>query len=222
MKKCKVVCPFLLRVFFGKGKIMRMKTFGMVLIAIGIFINPGRATAVWDIWEDTTITSGTYNNIRIDYGNPNPGSIVLMHGGTSLAVEGYKTSCFTLSGEAKVSGFYVGGDASSFYLLDNGIVGNIEMQGSSKAYLRGGIVETYVAAFQSAEIHIYGYDFNLASNILSGYWASGEPFALWLRGSDTLPRTYLHEVPEPATLLLLSVSGGILLKRRFSFNRNSL
>jgi len=53
----------------------------------------------------------------------------------------------------------------------------------------------------------YGYGF------VNGEWEDHTHFSIDLSGSDTYSRVILHEIPEPATLLLLAL-GGLLSRNR--------
>ena len=72
-------------------------------------------------------------------------------------------------------------------------------------------------AQESASIHIYGKNFLYEQHSsdwwLYGSWSNNDEFTLIFRGPDTRNHVVLHEIPEPVTLLLLSV-GTILIRRK--------
>jgi hypothetical protein len=94
---------------------------------------------------------------------------------------------------------------------------------SSTAHLHGGDVFKIYAS-SSTVINMYGYDFQYLPggfshgwDRLTGHWADESSFDIILENSSNPEGTYahvaLHEVPEPTTLMLVSL-GGLALRRK--------
>jgi hypothetical protein len=99
-------------------------------------------------------------------------------------------------------------DSSTVTVID-GSVRWFELRDSSTANLYGGNFDTLYAPGPSSYFNIYGYDFTIEkpSSLwrLTGFWPDGLPLEMYLRRADTFGDHYLiHEVPEPATILLLA------------------
>ena len=109
-----------------------------------------------------------------------------------------------------------------------GNVGLIEAWNYSTVNLYGGIISDYLLAYgdDSLTVNIYGYGFEydpLAGDYrggqLTGFWLDDTPFSIDLYYDDTpggaIIDTYPHIVliPEPTTILLLTL-GGLILKKR--------
>jgi len=89
--------------------------------------------------------------------------------------------------------------------------------------LLGGLVSDYLAAGDSGIINIYGYYLDKSATgghhgfgFVSGQWPDRTTFNIDLSGSATYSRIILHEIPEPATVLLIGI-GSIALRRRRIF-----
>jgi hypothetical protein len=69
-------------------------------------------------------------------------------------------------------------------------------------------------------VNIYGYGFEYNPDVpnLIGFWADGTPFGIVFRDPvgeniHSYDKVVLHEIPEPATLLLLGL-GAVMLRKR--------
>ena len=82
------------------------------------------------------------------------------------------------------------------------------------------LVTDDLAAGESALINVYGYNLGksaaggeFGNGFVWGEWQSGVAFNFDFYGTDTHSHVILHEIPEPATILLLGF-GGLLLRKR--------
>ena len=83
----------------------------------------------------------------------------------------------------------------------------------------GDIFGSLMVNHTTAWVHIFGYGFNndpFTGSPLTGFWADDTPFSINLVDStiSTYDQIIFHEIPEPATLLLLGLGGLALRKRR--------
>lgn len=140
-----------------------------------------------------------------------------------------RTSMTFNSGNARVR-------TRDFSILDftGGYSEYLGIQDSSCVYIAGGEI-TYLTAFESSKVHFYGYDFEIirydvpiwgtvgpTDGLVTGFWGDGTPFSIEIgnyHSEDSIdsPITFdhlvLHEVPEPASAVLLELAG-VLLRRR--------
>lgn len=112
---------------------------------------------------------------------------------------------------------------SSTVSIIGGSVELFEVADSSTASLYRGNFDILHALGPNAYFHIYGYDFTLEKPSpdwrLTGLWADGTPFEMRLQRAEFYGDHYvLHEVPEPATVVLLA-SGILLLRKRRDLHR---
>ena len=193
---------------------MKTKLFIAILIAITA-VTQG---AILDIYADDTIQNGdvydtvnTYDSLDI----PPVQTTVDMTGGEISYLNVYDTSVFNFnSGSIGVlttnnSGIahLYSSDISTKYLHDN-----------SQIHIYNSSLSSSVLIYDNAELHIYGYDLiydeTASPNWVTGQWENGQDFEIYLRNiySYDPDQVVLHEIPEPATLLLFSF-GGLLLRR---------
>jgi hypothetical protein len=85
--------------------------------------------------------------------------------------------------------------------------------------LHGGqIFGSLMVDHTTAWVNIYGYGFNndpFIGSPLTGFWADNTPFSINLVDDtiSTYDQLIFHEIPEPASLILLGL-GGLMLRRR--------
>ncbi|OHB53185.1 MAG: hypothetical protein A2Y12_06785 [Planctomycetes bacterium GWF2_42_9] len=123
----------------------------------------------------------------------------VQNGSVSLVVSLQNTSIVTI----------LGGEIASLQLLDNSI-----------AYLYGGNITETLATAGMATVHIYGKNFNFIPKYsngpgwITGNWSDGSFFSIYYRNYEPFPGThlFLHEIPEPCTLGLVSL--GFFTMRR--------
>lgn len=115
--------------------------------------------------------------------------------------------------------------------MTGGSVNSLEMYHESMLYLYGGNIGSLASAQPLIlippedpgphgwiQFFCREYDYNSDTNLLTGLWADSSAFSINLSDIGTYP-TYdqieFHIIPEPATILLLSL-GGLWLKKRRS------
>ncbi|HIJ53263.1 MAG TPA: hypothetical protein HPP66_08935 [Planctomycetes bacterium] len=111
--------------------------------------------------------------------------------------------------------------SDSMTTVAGGTLGLISASRFGTVNLIGGLVYDYLAAGDSGIINIYGYRLtkidtggHYGSGFVSGEWLDKTAFNIDLSGADTYSRVILHEIPEPATVLLIAVGSVCLRKRR--------
>jgi hypothetical protein len=115
------------------------------------------------------------------------------------------------------------GNTNGFMMHDNSVInisgGNtgFDLMDSSVANLWGGQIRD-ISAQSSSVVNIYGRDLSIVpyytqDSLASGHWADGTSFqfVLW-RERIYNPQIVFHEIPEPATMLLLGF--GMMLARK--------
>jgi hypothetical protein len=199
------------------------------IIAIVVFWVLGSTSSVRAeltlITEDTQITSAdTYYGVEVR-DSWSGQTMVDMFGGHLFEAHIYDTSSFNL-----YEGSVVGID---LYILSNaGIYGGnalgLATWNRSTLNLYGGSIGWFTA-WDDSMINMYGYGFAYSpgecigvpgcignGGKISGYWQNGSTFEVLLNdvsGNHTYDHIVFHEIPEPASVLLLGL-GGLLLRRR--------
>jgi len=165
---------------------------------------------------DWTITDGTHTlNEGDNYGIINilNGATLDVYGGQVVDIWAAGSSLVNCYG-GRIDGVFAHG--SSVVTVNAGaVIDHVVSLELGIVHLHGGTIERYVAAHGASELHVYGRDLLRDGWFLSGVWADGEPFQLYLRGPDTQPRVFLHEIPEPASATLFGVIlVGFLVRRQ--------
>jgi hypothetical protein len=147
-----------------------------------------------------------------------------IYGGSigTLIVNG--TAEITMSGGTISSDFYVFDPEN---LDDDGIIrcpyeNDLSLNDTSTMIMSGGVIEGHISIAAGARMDLYGDTFQSLpdgrSNVhLLGYWQNDQPVNLYFV-TNSFDRVILHEIPEPATLILFGFGG--LLLRRGSSGRN--
>jgi hypothetical protein len=150
----------------------------------------------WDIYSDTTISSGSYSNVNVfdSLDVPPVQTEVDMIGGDILFLHSRDTSIINISG---------------------GTINNSDAYDYSSVNITGGNFNMLAVKSENAFFHIYGYDFSIqtpsSTYILTGFWEDSSEFEIWLGRADLYGSNYvLHEIPEPASVLLFGFGGLIL------------
>jgi hypothetical protein len=110
-------------------------------------------------------------------------------------------------------------NSSTVTVIDVSGVWWFELGDSSTANLYGGSFETLYAPGSHSCFNIYGYGFVVDRSAdlwrLTGFWPDGSPLEMYLRRADQYGDHYvIHEVPEPATAILLVLGSLFLTKKR--------
>jgi hypothetical protein len=176
--------------------------------------------AIVNFYNDGTIDAGTPYTSIYTWNNAN----VSMTGGTILSLDEYNSSKVNMQAGVVSQGTSLWNQSQ--LSLTGGRVGLfLEVHDSAVANLHGGVLDGWLYAADTSVVHVYGYGFDydpLAGirngGLLTGFWSGGQTFSLNLldnleTGTITYEHIVLHEIPEPATLLLLGV-GGLLIRKK--------
>jgi len=104
--------------------------------------------------------------------------------------------------------------------INGGEFYEIDCDDYSTLNLHGGqIFGSLMVEHTTTWVNIYGYGFNndpFPGSPLTGFWADATPFSINLVDDtiSTYDQLIFHEIPEPATLLLLGLGGLALRKHR--------
>jgi len=191
-----------------KGLAMKTKIIFILLTILSPFLNQVRAAELEFHGNEYGIiySPQDWYDVNIyDY------ATVDMIGGSVNILYAFNSSIFNIS-DGSITSVICSFDLSTVNIT-GGSIEALATGGSSTANVYGGEWKwtDYIAAFDQSIVNIYGYDFSYSYGRLSGFWLSGIQFDLWLRGPDTYPRVVLHEIPEPYSILLLSM--GVLIAR---------
>lgn len=188
--------------FSRRKKMKKWKTCLTVVVLVAIITATSNAGINWQIHGGTeTIGVGDdYHNIYI-YDN----ALVTMDGGQVFEINSLQAQDLSINA-GEVSSIYSKG--SSVINVNNGNINFIEANDSSIVNLRGGNIGS-IHTRLSGIFHVWGYDLTITPDYhLTGTWESQEDFDIYItRWPSTLPSIVLHEIPEPATLLLFFLGG---------------
>jgi len=196
-------------------------------------ILPGEEWGNVYIYNDYTIVDMLGGNV--DSIGTYDASMVNVIDGSVNTLEAHEFSTANVSGGyvytlwARDSGTANLSDMGSVVSLSaRGSFGKVNMTDGTTEYLRagdsgtinlhGGIVSEYLNAWDFATVYIYGYGFNYDPS--AGNWNGGQLTGFYLDDTaftidlyDAQTYNHINLIPEPATVLLVSL-GSLMLRRR--------
>lgn len=186
-----------------------------VLIVLALILLSGGAAKATLIYEDWLIHEGD------EY------DIVSVLNDATLGMTGGKVEHLHTSDSSTLNLFdgmvswLIASDTSTMYIYGGLTEHALILERESTVNLFGGTIGEGVRISGSARVNIYGYGFEFLadggtggiSGLLSGYWLDHTPFTIRFKDlSKPFPGTQIQLIPEPATLLLLSL-GGLVVKK---------
>jgi hypothetical protein len=169
---------------------------------------------------------------EITWGDDNPGldlfdyDTLLMTGGTAyyLNMGGWSTGIIEDTDPLNIAGgdggiWEVEASSYSELTINDGEFYDLIANGYGTVNLHGGQIFGDLTIYNStAWVHIFGYGFNndpFLGSPLTGFWSGGTPFSINLVDDtiSTYDQLIFHEIPEPASIILLGL-GGLLLRKR--------
>jgi len=113
----------------------------------------------------------------------------------------------------------IGADYTGTLNMSGGVTQGANFRGEATANLYGGTISEFLMATEESTVNIFGYDLVLTSSggsygygQVTGFWLDDMPFTINLNGADTY--THINLIPEPASLLLLSLGALVLARKR--------
>lgn len=146
-----------------------------------------------------------------------------MDGGTVQSLDMFNFSTADISGGSITQGVYVWDDIT-IDISDGDIGWNLDASDDSTVNLHGGTIDDWLYATDNSVVNIYGYDFDYDPD--AGGWNGGQLTGLWMDATpltidfldniavDSTYYDHVNLVPEPTTLLLLTLGAVMLRKRR--------
>ncbi|OXU16214.1 PEP-CTERM sorting domain-containing protein [Sedimentisphaera salicampi] len=188
----------------------------LVVFAVCFAVFNAEGAVDWDIYDDASIQDGdVYLAVNI-YDNPPEQTVVNMTGGDISFCNIFDSAQLNCSG-CEIS-FLDTYNNSVVSVNANAGLDLIDMYDSSTVFLHNGAENvSNIRIYNDSLLHIYGYSLKIEPLWVEGYSVDDEWFTINFRNSFT-PKDHiiLHEVPEPATVLLLVSASGVLYNRRRS------
>ena len=192
-----------------------MKTKIFVTVVVLVVYLGGRTQAVdIDFYSDAIIDNGdVYDNVFV-YDTPPDQTNVDMWGGSIGAVLPNDSSTFNMYGGQIQYGMGLS-DWSTVNIYDGTVEGTFWVMDSAWLNIYGGDVSMASPSFsESSTVNIFGYDFAYDGWEVTGFLSDHSAFRINEVTFDEYSHMNLVVIPEPATLLLLSVGALAFKKRR--------
>ncbi len=195
---------------------MKAKLFIAILIVTAAIT---QAAIDWDIYggNETIVAGSDYRIVNV-YDDDSDHAFLDISGGTISSLSTYDLSVADISDGS--IGTIVAKNSSEVNVYGGNIYQALQSSDSAVINLFGLTGDPTLTYLGTGVINIYGYNFDfLASGTgpkdgwLSGNWANGNPFEFYLRNlPEAFPNSQivLHEIPEPATVLLFGLGSFFL------------
>lgn len=194
-----------------------MKTRICLTIAALVLLTPGQLRALdVDFYSDGTIEDGDVYGVVSVYDTPPDYTTVDMFGGSTITLITYDSSI------ANIYGGEIAGSIETHNLSTLNIQGGsvsldfLAVGGSSTLNVYSGnfFVGNSPMFSESSTVTIYGYGFNYDGFELTGFLLDDSPFTM--REVSLADYEHMNLIPEPCSLILLSLGTLILRARRNS------
>ncbi len=196
---------------------MRARILLLVLIGLNL-IGISKAALDWDITEDTTINSGSYRIVTIDYETPASGSVVSITGGDIEILKSYESSIVEVYAGTTIGTVWAT-DVSTASIY-GGTINSVSSDGASVVnlhYLTPHGHDVYTGVSSTGTLNIYGYGFewtySTTSADFSGYWLNGDPITFHFRDYQQNDLNRINIVPEPASIAFLGLGFWVVRRR---------
>ncbi len=180
---------------------MKVKPILSVLILVFV-VAVSNAGIVTDIYEDEIVDHSNYETLEIHDSLDDPPeqtTVTFVTGSEVMRIHSNDTSIVNIY---------------------DGTVGSLVLRNSSTMNLYGGEINRVLGSSAESTLNVFGTNFLILNGnstdkphaSLSGTWENGSDFSFhFYRMSEIPDNVVLHEIPEPATVLLLL--SGILINR---------
>jgi hypothetical protein len=176
---------------------MKVESFVSLVVSL-LFSTISNAATVTRIYEDEIIDHSHYEIVQV-YDSldvpPEQTTVIFVADSGAMEIHSNDTSIVNIYG---------------------GTFGTLGLLDSSTMNLYGGQINTVLGSSAASTLNVFGTHFSILTGdphaSLSGTWENGSDFSfIFYRMPEIPDNVVLHEIPEPATVLLLL--SGILINR---------